>query len=526
MTRQITVGEALIDLLEQAGTSIVFGIPGVHTVELYRGLDASSIRHITPRHEQGAAFMADGYARVTGKPGVCLLITGPGLSNAATGIVQARNDSVPMLVITAVNRSDSLGRNLGHLHELPDQGAFARTIFLETFRLLDPSDLTPMFEAALTRATAQRPGPVHLEIPTDVMTMTVRPPTLKPAKISKPAMSPTQLVTAAKRCSQATTPVIILGGGATSPQASAVFRPLAETLDAPVISTAHARGIMGEHPLSVPASPSLPAIRDLIANADLLLIFGSEMAPTDYDMYQTGAMPAHPNIIRVDIDPDQFAKRSDQGLTIVGDAVETADALTAEIKSRQGDGRDRADQAMEAVQEQLPGAYPDHINAIEAIWATAPDTIIVGDSTQPIYAGNLKLEAPRAGSWFNSSSGFGTLGYALPAAIGASLGAPDSPILCLIGDGGLQFTLPELATAMDARANVAFVVWNNQGYREIETSMIDAGVSPVGVTPAPPDLQKLAEAYAIPSLTITDLADLNAALADLPRPCLIEYYCP
>ncbi|MEP4560243.1 MAG: thiamine pyrophosphate-binding protein, partial [Nitratireductor sp.] len=129
-----TVGEALVRLLEAHGVDTVFGIPGVHTIELYRGLAGSPIRHVTPRHEQAAGFMADGYARATGRPGVALLITGPGLTNAITAIAQARADSVPMLVISGVNRLDSLGRGLGHLHELPDQRALMRSVCLMSER--------------------------------------------------------------------------------------------------------------------------------------------------------------------------------------------------------------------------------------------------------------------------------------------------------------------------------------------------------------------------------------------------------
>jgi acetolactate synthase-1/2/3 large subunit len=124
-TRPPTVGEALVTMLEQAGVDTVFGIPGVHTIELYRGLAASSIRHVTPRHEQGAGFMADGYARVTGRPGVCFVITGPGLTNTLTAMAQARADSIPMLVISGVNATPTLGKGRGHLHELPDQAALA-----------------------------------------------------------------------------------------------------------------------------------------------------------------------------------------------------------------------------------------------------------------------------------------------------------------------------------------------------------------------------------------------------------------
>ncbi|RUY83725.1 hypothetical protein EN974_36650, partial [Mesorhizobium sp. M7A.F.Ca.CA.001.12.2.1] len=148
----------------------------------------------------------------------------------------------------------------------------------------------------------------------------------------------------------------------------------------------------------------------------------------------------------------------------------------------------------------------------EMIRDALPGALIVGDSTQPIYAANLYYDHDRPGGWFNAATGFGALGYGPPAAIGAALAIPDAPVVCLTGDGGFQFTLPELGAALDARVPVIFVVWNNRGYREIETSMLDVGVEPVGVSPAPPDFCKLAEAYGIGAERLADIDALADAL--------------
>ncbi len=151
------------------GVDTVFGIPGVHTIELYRGLGSSKIRHITPRHEQGAGFMADGYARASGRPGVAFVITGPGLTNTVTAMAQARLDSVPMLVISGVNRRDTLGKNLGFLHELPDQQSLAAEASLWSQTILKPEELEPALARAFADFATKRPGPIHIEVPTDVM---------------------------------------------------------------------------------------------------------------------------------------------------------------------------------------------------------------------------------------------------------------------------------------------------------------------------------------------------------------------
>ena len=162
-------GEAVVRLLEQYDVDTVFGIPGVHTLEIYRGLAASEIRHVSPRHEQGAAFMADGYARVAGKPGVCTLITGAGLTNAATPIAGAYHDSIPMLVISSATASGDNGRGHGTLHDLPDQRAFMSTITAESIDVRDPADLPEAFARAFEIFESRRPRPVHIGIPIDVL---------------------------------------------------------------------------------------------------------------------------------------------------------------------------------------------------------------------------------------------------------------------------------------------------------------------------------------------------------------------
>ncbi|MFZ1663211.1 MAG: thiamine pyrophosphate-binding protein, partial [Paracoccaceae bacterium] len=163
-----SVGEMLVRGLKARGVEVVFGIPGVHTIQLYRGLTGSGVRHVTARHEGGAGFMADGYARASGKPGVAFVITGPGLTNALTPMGQAREDSIPILVISGVNRRDSLGQGFGLLHEMPDQGGMVRTL-CPSFQVTSPDMLEPVLNRAFAALTAGRPGPVHIEVPTDVM---------------------------------------------------------------------------------------------------------------------------------------------------------------------------------------------------------------------------------------------------------------------------------------------------------------------------------------------------------------------
>jgi acetolactate synthase I/II/III large subunit len=249
-----TLGEALIHLLEAHGVDTVFGIPGVHTVELYRGLASSKIRHVTPRHEQGAGFMADGYARASGKPGVAFVITGPGLTNTITAMGQARADSAPMLVISGVNATDTLGKGFGHLHEMPDQHGMMEKVALSSRRITQAGELPGALADAFALFASARPGPVHIEIPIDVMTLPADGLSPLLANAAPPAPEAGLIGKAAELAAKATRPLILAGGGAKS--AEAALRRLAEALDAPVVLTINARGLLHAHPLAAPASPA------------------------------------------------------------------------------------------------------------------------------------------------------------------------------------------------------------------------------------------------------------------------------
>ncbi|RVD66972.1 5-guanidino-2-oxopentanoate decarboxylase [Mesorhizobium sp. M7A.F.Ca.ET.027.03.2.1] len=506
-----TLGEALISLLEAHGVDTVFGIPGVHTVELYRGLARSNIRHVTPRHEQGAGFMADGYARASGKPGVAFVITGPGLTNTITAMGQARADSVPMLVISGVNATPTLGKGLGHLHELPDQRGMMEKVALFSQRVTEAGELPGALAQAFALFSSARPGPVHIEIPTDVMVKSADGIAAMLSNVTPPAPEGAAIASAAKLIGAARRPLILVGGGAK--RAEAPLRRLAERLGAPVVQTANARGLLHGHPLCVPASPSLKTVRALMADADLVIAAGTEFGPTDYDGYSDGGFVLPANLIRIDIGADQLARRP-ATVSIQADCAEALEALllqTGHIPASEG-GPTRAAAAREAAFAELNPTLQAQVRAVEMIRDTLPGALIVGDSTQPIYAANLYYDHDRPGGWFNAATGFGALGYGPPAAIGAALAIPDAPVVCLTGDGGFQFTLPELGAALDARAPVIFILWNNRGYREIETSMLDVGVEPVGVSPAPPDFCKLAEAYGIGAERLADIEALADAL--------------
>ncbi len=517
-----------LDLLKAYGVDTVFGIPGIHTIPLYDGLAESGLRHVTPRHEQGAGFMADGYARVSGKPGVCFVITGPGLTNILTALGQAYSDSVPVLVLSSVSARRHLAFGDGYLHELPDQRAMAAgvTAFSHTLQALE--DLPRVLARAFAVFSAARPRPVHVEIPLDLWDQRV-PAVPVPARVvtvPPPQPCAAAIAEAADALGRAERPVLIAGGGAR--RAGAAVRALAERLDAPVVMTVNGRGLLPpEHALAVPVSPELGPVQGLLADSDAVLAVGTELGPTDFDPLGTGLPTLPAPRIRLDIDPAQMTGSYGADIALIGDAATGLGALLDRVAGRTAapTGAERADRTRVAARAALDRRTAAIAGFLESLRDTLPHAVIVGDSTAPVYVGNLIFAAARPGSWFNSAMGFGTLGYALPAAHGAALAAGDRPVICLAGDGGLHFTLGELAALRDRDARVIVVVWNNASYGEIKHAMRRRGVTPIGVELFTPDWLKLAEAYGIPAARLDQTGSLPALLrtaAARPGPSLIQ----
>jgi acetolactate synthase-1/2/3 large subunit len=311
-------------------------------------------------------------------------------------------------------------------------------------------------------------------------------------------------------------PVILAGGGAR--HAATEVRQLAETLGAPVVMTINGRGILPpDHPLNVSITPSVPHVRRMIEASDLVIAIGTELGRTDYDLFGAGA-PSLPNLIRVDLDADGLAHDPRPTTALRADAATAVGALLTQLEhapARYALAVERANAVRTvAFGPSAPPLFMRRLRFLEAIRDQLPDAIFVGDSTQPVYVGNIGFSASKPGSWFNSATGFGTLGYALPAAAGASLGAPTRPIVCLIGDGGIQFSLGELGVLREVDAWIAIVIWNNRGYAEIDEVMKDADIEPVGVDLAPPNFALLAAAYGYEHRAITDRLTLERALQD------------
>ena len=493
--KQATCGEALMHLLESYGVDTVFGIPGEHTLELYRGIETSKVRHVLVRHEQGAGFMADGYARASGKPGVCTLITGPGVTNAATPLAQAYADSIPVLLISSANRRESLGKGWGCLHEITDQRAVTAPLTAFSAMVQMPEDIPELIAQAFTVFHSRRPRPVHISIPIDLLGLPVEGNWQKRTPPAKPVASPAAINSAADLLSTAGRPVVIVGGGAQD--AGDCVRRVAEHLDAAVISSNAGKGVVPEsHPLSLGGGLITKAVRDYMETADVILSIGCEISETDsFEDHLT----INAKLIRVDIDSSKFNDIYPADIGIQGDAGPSVEALLQALQARPVEVDKGTAESLVAVRAQQDADFSDverqHKKLLLKLRSVLPpETIMMGDIAQLVYTGSAVMPTDVPRTWFYPA-GLGTLGCALPDAIGAKIALPERPVIVLVGDGGFLFTIQELATAVEEELPIPIILWNNDSLAMIRDGMVKRGIPEIGVNPKNPDFIKIADGF-------------------------------
>jgi 5-guanidino-2-oxopentanoate decarboxylase len=518
----MTGGEAVARALRACGVDLLFGIPGTHTLPIHRHLTACGIRHVTPRHEQGGGYAADGYARVSGRPGVVLTTSGPGLMNAATPAATAYADSVPMLVVSPSMPTGVEGRDTGFLHESKSQGAAMDALVAWSRRAGSPAEAATAIRDAFEHFGAGRPRPVHVEVPVDVLEAVGDADTARGAPPAAPAVLDERAVErAAAALSAAERPGLVLGGGARG--AAAIATRLAERLGAGVVTTVNGKGVVSErHPLSLGASIRLRAAQRWLADCDVVLAVGTELGESDLwgPPLQLGG-----RLVRVDVDPGQLHKNAAADVAIAGDAAAVLELLLEGTPAHARAAND-LEPARTAIREEALRDGAPWLDLVDAIGdALGEDGILSGDSTMASYYGAVHFLPMDAARRFVYPTGYATLGYALPAAIGAKLAAPERPVIALVGDGGLLFTVAELATAAELGIPLPVVVPNNRGYGEIRDQMEEAGIEPVGVDLRVPDLALLGEAFGGAGVRVDEPAGLRRELAAAlarPGPTVIE----
>ncbi len=513
---KLTGAQALIKSLEMERTDVVFGLPGGAILPAYDPIIDSPIRHILVRHEQGAGHMAEGYAHVTGRPGVAIVTSGPAATNIVTPLCDAYMDSVPIVVITGQVARPMIGTD--GFQECDTVG-ITRSVTKHNELVMDPDDITMAIRQAFHIATTGRPGPVLVDLPKDVLMAATdwNWPTDDEVAMSLPGYRPTtkghprMIKEAARFIAASRRPVIYAGGGILNSHAAAELKELAELTGIHVVTTLMARGAFPDsHPLclGMPGMHGNYTAITAMQNADLLIALGSRF--DDRVTGKVGTFAPDAKIIHVDIDPAELGKIRRPDVPIVGDARQVIAQLVLEVRASLQSAESRPDRsAWNAQIADWKAKFPLHYDApeegellkpqyvLETLRDSTPDDTIVvsGVGQHQMWASQYwRFEHPY--TWVNSG-GLGTMGFAVPAAIGAKVGRPDKMVWAVDGDGCFQMTAQELVTASSERIPVKIAILNNAYLgmvRQWQEMFYDERYSEVYLSPDLPDYVKWAEA--------------------------------
>lgn len=525
---------ALIDSLKRHGVKHIFGYPGGAILpiydELYRAEAAGGIRHILVRHEQGAAHAADGYARATGEVGVCFATSGPGATNLVTGIATAHMDSIPLVVVTGQVPRSAIGSDA---FQETDIWGITLPIVKHSYVVRDPRDMARITAEAFYIASSGRPGPVLIDVPKDVALEEFDYVPLEPGSIRMAGYRPTvkgnprQVVQALKLIREARQPLLYVGGGAIAAGAHAEVRDLAERFQIPVTTTLMGKGSFEEsHPLALGmlGMHGTAYANFAVTECDLLIAVGAR-----FDDRVTGKLDefaSRAKVIHIDIDPAEVGKNRAPQVPIVGDVRQVLVDLL-QRSNEDGDARystqtqawlERINRWREDYPLVVP-QYPDSLAPQEVIvelGRQAPSAYYTTDVGQhQMWAAQFLKNGPRR--WI-SSAGLGTMGFGLPAAMGAKVALPDEQVICVSGDASFQMNLQELATLAQYGINVKTVILNNgwQGMvRQWQEAFYGERYSCSNMEVGMPDFVKLADAFGVKGMVVYSREELQDAIAEM-----------
>ena len=518
--------DALCIALERAGVDVIFGYPGGASLPIYDALpDHPTLRHVLVRHEQGAAHMADGYARVRHRPGVCMATSGPGATNLVTGLASAYMDSIPMVAITGQVSTALMGRDA---FQETDVIGMVAPVTKHAFLVERPEDIAPTVARAFALAREGRPGPVLVDIPKDILNAQVRVPAGGPVLDlplgPRDPLDESALALAVALLATAERPLIIAGHGVRLAHAHDALRRLAERLDAPVAHTLLGLGVIDEgHHLAVGmlGMHGSTGTNAAVNGADVVLGVGLR-----FDDRVTGKIAAFApgaKIIHIDIDPCQIGKNVPTAVGIVGEAGAVLEAIESRLHPR-------THPAWRAAVSGWTGRSRPKLDASDERMELAPRAVVraIREAARPdaYFAVDVGQHQMWAAQWlglttkdrFLTSAGLGAMGYALPAALGAQVADPDADVWAIVGDGCAQMTIQELGTAVQEHLPVKMVILNN-GYlgmvRQWQQLFYDGRISQTPI--ASPDYVKLADAYGATGFRVDRRADLAPTLAKAAR---------
>ncbi|MEL7098788.1 MAG: 5-guanidino-2-oxopentanoate decarboxylase [Pseudomonadota bacterium] len=504
------LGAQISHMLKDRGVDMIFGIPGVHNQEMYRGIEEAGITHVLARHEQGAGFMADGYARATGKPGVAYVITGPGLTNIMTPMGQAYSDSVPMLVLSSC--LDETAAMRGQLHQMKDQRAAAESVCDWSEEARSAEAAYALINRAFMEFHTARPRPKHIQVPIAQLEAPAPPHDARDAPLSDGVeqIDATVFDAVLAMIHEARKPLLVLGGGARD--AWADIRSVLKQCPIPVLTTYAGRGIVAaEYPWLLGSVLARPDSTALVEESDLVIAVGTELA--EVDLWRARLGPAE-HMVRIDIDPEVLAAPG-QGRHRFKAAAHTvfrALASCADLPARFDWSMDRITGLRARWRAEVEAERRGIVPVCDALRDCLPEgTMIYSDMTQFAYTAKEVWDMDRPGHWHHPT-GFGTLGYALPAAIGGAVARKGKPTLCIIGDYGLHYTMAELGVAVELGLPLPIFLWDNGKLGEIEESMVRAQIAPNAVVQRNPDFLALARAFGAYAAGPTTLAQMQEAV--------------
>jgi acetolactate synthase I/II/III large subunit len=528
MSKKMSGASSLVKSLESAGVDVMFGIPGGAILPAYDPIFDSSIRHILVRHEQGAGHAATGYAQVTGRVGVCIATSGPGATNLVTPLADAAMDSVPMVAITGQVPSNAIGTDA---FQEADIRGITMPFTKHNYLITDPDQIPRAIAEAFYIASSGRPGPVLVDIAKDALQKETD--FVWPKELSLPGYRPQlepvnqSILDAAALIAQSSKPVLYVGGGAIKANASKELLQLAELLGVPVVTTLMARGAFPDsHPLhyGMPGMHGTVGAVTALQKSDLLITLGARFDDRVTGKLSTFAVNA--KVIHADIDPAEIGKNRFADVPVVGDLKRTITALIPAVKAefaKKAPDYSAWNASMNKLRATYPLGYdlpkdgslsPQYV--IERLSAiTGPEAIYVaGVGQHQMWASQfVKYENPR--TWLNSG-GLGTMGYAVPAAMGAKVGAPDTPVWAIDGDGCFQMTNQELVTCALNNIPIKVAIINNESLgmvRQWQTLFYEGRYSNTNLeSKRVPDFVKLADAMGCIGLTCDRPEDVDSII--------------
>jgi thiamine pyrophosphate-dependent acetolactate synthase large subunit-like protein len=530
----ISGAQALIATLRSHGVDTIFGIPGVHTLPIYDALYGEpGLQHILARHEQGAGFMADGYARASGKPGVVCTITGPGITNVATPVASAYADSVPLLVISTSLPRASLGRPRGELHEVKDQFGMMEALAGWARVVTQVEEIPDALRDAFRAMGSSRARGAYLQIPLDLLMVEADMEIPEAAPATPPRPSQEQVAALVRMLTEAERPLIIAGAGVTRAGANEQLARLAERLGAPVLLGHKSHDVLpADHPLAITMTNyGMPAeMRTLLAESDMALVIGSKLGA---GRTGNGRLVLPKTMAQIDIDPAEIGRQYPVSLGVMADARLALDALLDALQETPHEWTSRAAEVAtvrEAIQTNVRRVFGESIDLLDAVREGLPrNGLVVADMTMLGYASAEYLPVYGPHSYIHSSE-LCSIGCGLPMAIGAKAGAPERPVVALCGDGGFLLNVGELATAVQEQLDVVVVIFNDSTYTAVKRDQARRfGGRYIATDLQAPDYVALARAFGMKGVRAESPRELSEAIEDAtthPGSTLIDVPLP